>query len=89
MIHFGDLLEPSGVGSKIAVPLTYLFWYQFFKIWYVIFSDLNSAITFFFFFNGCIRSFHCGTAETNPNRNHEVEDLIADLAQWVRDPALP
>ena len=29
-----------------------------------------------------------GTAETNPTRNHEVEGLIPDLAQWVEDLAL-
>ena len=26
---------------------------------------------------------------TNPTRNHEVEGLIPDLAQWVGDLALP
>ena len=26
---------------------------------------------------------------TNPTRNHEVASLIRDLAQWVRDLALP
>ena len=35
------------------------------------------------------QSSHCGTAETNPTSNHEVVDLIPDLAQWVKDPALP
>ena len=26
---------------------------------------------------------------TNPTRNPEIEGLIPDLAQWVKDPALP
>ena len=30
----------------------------------------------------------CGSAETNPTRNHEVVDLIPGLLQWVKDLAL-
>ena len=34
------------------------------------------------------RSSHCGAAETNPTRKHEVEGSIPGLAQWVEDLAL-
>ena len=33
-----------------------------------------------------MRSSHHDTAETNLTRNHEVEDSIPGLAQWVKDP---
>ena len=40
--------------------------------------------------NTCqVWSSHCGAGETNPTGNHEVEDSILDLAQWVKDLALP
>ena len=35
------------------------------------------------------RSSHCGEAETNLTRNHEVAGSITGLAQQVMDPALP
>ena len=35
-----------------------------------------------------IGSFHCGAVETNPTSIHEDSDLIPDLAQCVKDPAL-
>ena len=34
-------------------------------------------------------SSYCGSAVTNPTRNHEVAGLISGLDQWVKDPALP
>ena len=34
-------------------------------------------------------SFRRGSVVNESDWNHEVEDLIPALAQWVRDPALP
>ena len=35
------------------------------------------------------RSSHCGAAEMNPTRNHEVFGSIPGLSQWLKDPVLP
>ena len=37
----------------------------------------------------CLRSSHCGVAEMETTRNHEVEGSIPGLAQWIEDPVLP
>ena len=47
-------------------------------------TKLNNMLTLK---NKCL-SFHQGTAEMNPTRNHEVSGLIPGLAQWVEDLAL-
>ena len=34
-------------------------------------------------------SSHCGSALTNPTRNHDIAGSVLGLPQWVKDPALP
>ena len=34
-------------------------------------------------------SSHCGAAEMNPTRNHEVVGSIPGVTQWVKDSVLP
>ena len=36
-----------------------------------------------------LESSHCGAAEMNPTRNHDVVGLIPGLAQCVKDLAFP
>ena len=48
-----------------------------------------SGILFSLKNEGTSGSSHCGTAEMNLTRSHEVVGLILGLTQWVKDLALP
>ena len=48
-----------------------------------------SLVVLFCFIKKIFRSSCCSAVEMNPTRNHEVAGSIPDLAQWVKDPALP
>jgi len=60
------------------------------KTWTVDYLDLSSSILNEFSFKIQVIGVPVVAQWlTNPTRNHEVVVLIPDLAQWVRDPALP
>ena len=53
-----------------------------------VFQLTFSTVSFPWHFKNALWSSHCGTAETNPTRNHEVVRSIPGLTQWVKDPLL-